>query len=491
MTEKARHPHCSGGDELLLTRRELLAQAGRGIGSVAVASMLGGASLLAGAPGGLPSLPHFRPKARRAIWLFPAGAPSQLDTWDYKPKLRAMFGKDLPPSVRGDQRLTTMTSKQKGFPVAPSLFRFAQHGQSGMWVSELFPHTARIVDRIALVRSLHTEAINHEPATIAVNSGNQLPGRPCLGSWLSYGLGSLNENLPTFVVMTSTYTNKSNVQALSARMWSSGFIPARHSGVSVRGAGDPVLYLSDPDGVDRETRRRMLDGVQALNTQHADAIGDPDTDTRIAQYEMAFRMQASVPELTDVRGEPESVLGLYGDDVRRPGTFAANCLLARRMIERGVRFVQIYHRGWDSHTNLPHQHRLQAQDTDRGTYGLITDLAQRGLLEDTLVIWGGEFGRTVYSQGTLKEDNYGRDHHPRCYSMWMAGGGVKAGTVFGETDDFSYNITKDPVHQRDLHATILNLFGLDHDAFTFRHQGLDQKLVGVEAPAHVVKGLIA
>ncbi|WP_291984892.1 DUF1501 domain-containing protein [Luteitalea sp.] len=491
MTQKARHPHCSGGDEFLLTRRELLAQAGRGIGSVAVASMFGGASLLAGAPGGLPNLPHFRPKARRAIWLFPAGAPSQLDTWDYKPKLRGMFGKELPPSVRGDQRLTTMTAKQKGFPVAPSLFTFSQHGQSGMWVSELFPHTARIVDRIALVKSLHTEAINHEPATIAVNSGNQLPGRPCLGSWLSYGLGSLNENLPTFVVMTSTYTNKSNVQALSARMWGSGFIPARHAGVSVRGAGDPVLYLSDPDGVDRETRRRMLDGVQALNARHADALGDPDTDTRIAQYEMAFRMQASVPELTDVRGEPESVLGLYGDDVRRPGTFAANCLLARRMIERGVRFVQIYHRGWDSHTNLPHQHRLQAQDTDQGTFGLITDLAQRGLLEDTLVIWGGEFGRTVYSQGTLKEDNYGRDHHPRCYSMWMAGGGVKAGTVFGETDDFSYNITKDPVHQRDLHATILNLFGLDHNAFTFRHQGLDQKLVGVEAPAHVVQGLLA
>jgi hypothetical protein len=491
VTAPSRHGNCFGGEDLRLTRRELLAQAGRGIGSVAVASMLGGAGLIAGAPNGLPNLPHFRPKARRAIWLFPAGAPSQLDTWDYKPKLRAMFGKDLPGSVRGDQRLTTMTSRQKAFPIAPSLFNFSRHGQSGMWVSELFPHTARIVDRIALVKSLHTEAINHEPATIAVNSGNQLPGRPCLGSWLSYGLGSLNENLPTFVVMTSTYTNKSNVQALSARMWGSGFIPARHSGISVRGAGDPVLYLSDPDGVDRETRRRMLDGVQALNERHADAIGDPDTETRIAQYEMAFRMQASVPELTDVRGEPESVLGLYGDDVRTPGTFAANCLLARRMIERGVRFVQIYHRGWDSHTNLPHQHRLQAKDTDQGTFGLITDLAQRGLLEDTLVIWGGEFGRTVYSQGTLKEDNYGRDHHPRCYSMWMAGGGVKAGTVFGETDDFSYNITKDPVHQRDLHATILNLFGLDHNAFTFRHQGLDQKLVGVEAPAHVVKGLLA
>ncbi|WP_396626306.1 DUF1501 domain-containing protein [Luteitalea sp.] len=491
MTAPSRHGNCFGGEDHRLTRRELLAQAGRGIGSVAVASMLGGAGLIAGAPNGLPNLPHFRPKARRAIWLFPAGAPSQLDTWDYKPKLRAMFGKDLPGSVRGDQRLTTMTSRQKAFPIAPSLFNFSRHGQSGMWVSELFPHTARIVDRIALVKSLHTEAINHEPATIAVNSGNQLPGRPCLGSWLSYGLGSLNENLPTFVVMTSTYTNKSNVQALSARMWGSGFIPARHSGISVRGAGDPVLYLSDPDGVDRATRRRMLDGVQALNERHADTIGDPDTDTRIAQYEMAFRMQASVPELTDVRGEPESVLGLYGEDVRRPGTFAANCLLARRMIERGVRFVQIYHRGWDSHTNLPHQHRLQAKDTDQGTFGLITDLAQRGLLEDTLVIWGGEFGRTVYSQGTLKEDNYGRDHHPRCYSMWMAGGGVKAGTVFGETDDFSYNITKDPVHQRDLHATILNLFGLDHDAFTFRHQGLDQKLVGVEAPAHVVKGLLA
>jgi hypothetical protein len=474
-----------------MTRRELLAQAGRGIGSVAIASMFGGSRLFAGGTNGLPNLPHFRPRARRAIWLFPAGAPSQLDTWDYKPKLREMFGKELPGSVRGGQRLTTMTAGQKGFPIAPSLFTFAQAGQSGTWVSELFPWTARIVDRLAVVKSLHTEAINHEPATIAVNSGNQLPGRPCLGSWLSYGLGSLNENLPTFVVMTSTYTNKSNVQALSARMWSSGFIPARHAGISVRGAGDPVLYLSDPAGVDRTARRRMLDGVQALNARQSEAVGDPDTETRIAQYEMAFRMQSSVPELTDVSGEPESVLGLYGPDVRTPGTFAANCLLARRMIERGVRFVQIYHRGWDSHTNLPHQHRLQARDTDQGTFGLITDLAQRGLLEDTLVIWGGEFGRTVYSQGTLKADNYGRDHHPRCYSMWLAGAGVKAGTVFGETDDFSYNITKDPVHQRDLHATILNLFGLDHDAFTFRHQGLDQRLVGVEEPAHVVKGLLA
>jgi hypothetical protein len=489
--QKPRSACCSGGDDQTMTRRELLAQAGRGIGSVAIASMLGGSGMFASSANGLPNLPHFRPKARRAIWLFPAGAPSQLDTWDYKPKLRDMFGKELPGSVRGTQRLTGMTARQKGFPVAPSLFSFAQHGQSGTWVSELFPWTAKLVDQITVVKSLHTDAINHEPATIAVNSGNQLPGRPCLGSWLSYGLGSLNQNLPTFVVMTSTYTNKSNVQALSARMWSSGFIPAKHAGISVRGTGDPVLYLSDPAGVDRTARRRMLDGVQALNARQSEAIGDPDTETRIAQYEMAFRMQASVPELTDVSREPESVLGLYGADVRTPGTFAANCLLARRMIERGVRFVQIYHRGWDSHTNLPHQHRLQAKDTDQGTFGLLTDLAQRGLLEDTLVIWGGEFGRTVYSQGTLKEDNYGRDHHPRCYSMWMAGGGVKAGTVFGETDDFSYNITKDPVHQRDLHATILNLFGLDHDAFTFRHQGLDQKLVGVEEPAHVVKGLLA
>jgi hypothetical protein len=482
---------CSGGDDRLMSRRDLLAQAGRGIGAVALASMLGDTSLLAGDAGGMPGLPHFRPRARRAIWLFPAGAPSQIDTWDYKPKLARMFGKELPDSVRRNQRLTTMTSGQKSLPLAPSLFKFTQAGQSGAWVSELFPWTAKIVDQLAIVRSLHTEAINHEPATIAVNTGNQLPGRPCLGSWLSYGLGSLNENLPTFVVMTSTYTNKSNVQALSARMWSSGFLPAKHSGVSVRGAGDPVLYLSDPDGVDRSARRRMLDGVQALNERQAEALRDPETETRIAQYEMAFRMQASVPELTDVSREPESVLRLYGDEVRRPGTFAANCLLARRMIERGVRFVQIYHRGWDSHTNLPHQHRLQAQDTDQGTYGLITDLMQRGLLEDTLVIWGGEFGRTVYSQGKLKEDNYGRDHHPRCYSVWLAGGGVKAGTVYGETDDFSYNITKDPVHQRDLHATILNLFGLNHDAFTFRHQGLDMKLVGVEAPAHVVKGILS
>jgi len=301
----------------------------------------------------------------------------------------------------------------------------------------------------------------------------------------------MNENLPTFVVMTSTYTNKSNVQALSARMWSSGFLPARHSGISVRGAGDPVLYLSDPEGVDRETRRRMLDGVKAMNERQLEELGDPETETRIAQYEMAFRMQASVPELIDVSGEPESVLRLYGDEVRTPGTFAANCLLARRMLERGVRFVQIYHRGWDSHTNLPAQHRMQARDTDQGCYGLLTDLRQRGLLEDTLVIWAGEFGRTVYSQGELKRDNYGRDHHPRCYSVWLAGAGVKAGSVYGRTDDFSYNIVENPVHQRDLHATILNLFGLDHDTFTYRHQGLDQRLVGVEAPAHVVRDILA
>ena len=491
MTRIDRSACCSGGGDTTMGRRDFVARAGRGIGSVALASMLGDPRLFAEGATGLAGLPHFRPKARRAIWLFPAGAPSQIDTWDHKPTLRKMFDQDLPESVRGNQRLTTMTSEQKRFPVAPSVFGFAQHGQSGTWVSDLFPWTAKVVDQLAVVRSLHTEAINHEPATIAVNSGNQLPGRPCLGSWLSYGLGTLNENLPTFVVMTSTYTNKSNVQALSARMWSSGFLPARHSGISVRGAGDPVLYLSDPEGVDRETRRRVLDGVQALNARQADVLGDPETETRIAQYEMAYRMQASVPELTDVSGEPESVLGLYGDEVRTPGTFAANCLLARRMIERGVRFVQIYHRGWDSHTNLPHQHRMQARDTDHGCYGLITDLMQRGLLEDTLVIWAGEFGRTVYSQGELKRDNYGRDHHPRCYSIWLAGAGVKAGTVYGETDDFSYNITKDPVHQRDLHATILKLFGLNHDRFTFRHQGLDQKLVGVEEPAHVVDGLLA
>jgi len=481
---------CSGRADVAMGRRDFLGQSGRGLGALAVTALLGSAELRAAEAGGLPDLPHFRPRARRAIWLFPAGAPSQLDTWDYKPKLREMFDEDLPASIRGEQRLTTMTSDQDRLPVAPSVFEFARHGESGIWVSELFPWTAKVVDHLAVVRSVHTEAINHEPATIAINSGSQLGGRPSLGSWLSYGLGTLNENLPTFVVMTSTYTNKSNVQALSARMWSSGFLPARHSGVAVRATGDPVLYLSDPEGVDRATRRVMLDGVQALNARQAGVLSDPETETRIAQYEMAFRMQASVPELTDVSGEPESVTKLYGDEVHQAGTFAANCLLARRMLERGVRFVQIYHRGWDSHSNLPYQHRLQARDTDQACYGLITDLHQRGLLEDTLVIWGGEFGRTVYSQGELTSDDYGRDHHPRCYSIWLAGAGVKAGTVYGETDDFSYNIVADPVHQRDLQATILNLFGLDHDRFTFRHQGLDYKLVGVEEPAHVVKGIL-
>ena len=467
-----------------LTRRHFLGRSACCLGGAALGT------LLARDLSAQDAVPHFKPKARRAIWLFMAGAPSQLDLWDYKPQLAEMYDKELPDSVRKGQRLTTMTSEQTRFPCAPSVFKFARHGQSGTWVSELLPWTAKLADRIAVVRSLQTEAINHEPATIFVNSGSELGGKPSVGSWLSYGLGTLNDNLPTFVVMTSKYTNKANVQALSARMWSAGFLPSRHAGVAVRGAGDPVLYLPDPPGVDRGARRTMLDGVKALNEELAEAVGDPETQTRIAQYEMAFRMQASVPELTDVSGEPEPVLALYGADVKTPGTFAANCLLARRMMERGVRFVQVYHRGWDSHTDLPKQHPLQCKDVDQACYGLITDLRQRGMLEDTLVVWGGEFGRTVYSQGPLTKATYGRDHHPKCFTWWLAGAGIRPGVVYGETDDFSYNVVKDPVHLRDMHATILNLFGLDHDRYTFKHQGLDHRLTGVEHPAHVVKGIL-
>jgi hypothetical protein len=438
----------------------------------------------------LDGLPHFAPKARRLIYLFMNGAPSQIDLWDYKPKLADMFDADLPDSVRAGQRLTTMTSGQKRFPIAPSIYKFAPHGKCGTLVSELLPHTAQIVDDIAVVRTVYTEAINHDPAATFILTGNQVPGKPSIGSWLSYGLGSEAENLPAFVVMTPRWSAKRDAQALYQRLWGSGFLPSRHQGVALRSAGDPVLFLNNPSGVDPGVRRNMLDGLAKLNQQTFERCGDPEIQTRIAQYEMAFRMQTSIPDLTDISGEPQSVLDLYGPEVTQPGTFAASALLARRLIERGVRVVQLLHREWDHHGDLPRDLPLQCRDVDHACKGLIMDLKQRGMLDDTLVVWGGEFGRTVYCQGELSRANYGRDHHPRCYTMWMAGGGIQGGLVHGETDDFSYNIVKDPVHIRDLNATILHLMGIDHKRLSYSFQGLDQRLTGVE-PAAPVKGILA
>jgi hypothetical protein len=388
------------------------------------------------------------------------------------------------------QRITTMTSGQSRLPVAPSMFKFSQHGQCGTWVSELLPHTAQVVDELAVIKTVHTNAINHDPACTFVMTGSEIPGKASLGSWLSYGLGSENEDLPAFVVLTPNWSSKANAQALFTRMWSSGFLPSRHNGVALRGKGDPVLFLENPNGVDKQARRDMLDALGKLNEKTWNRFGDPETQTRIAQYEMAFRMQTSVPDLTNFSNEPKEILDMYGPDVHKPGTFAASCLLARRLAERNVRVVQILHRGWDQHNNLPAEIKAQCGDVDQACGALIKDLKARGLLEDTLVVWGGEFGRTVYSQGTLTKDNYGRDHHPRCFTMWMAGGGVRPGLVYGETDDFSYNVVRDPVHVNDLNATILQCLGIEHRKFTFRFQGLDQRLTGVEE-AHVVKGILA
>jgi hypothetical protein len=476
------------------TRRQFFAQGARGLGIAALAQLLGEERLLAGpraeATGGLPELPHFAPKAKRAIYLFLLGAPPQMDTFDYKPATEKWFDKDLPDSVRMGQRLTTMTSGLTRFPIAPSVFAFQQRGQTGAWVSELLPHTAKMVDDIAIIRSMHTEAINHEPAITFIQTGQQVAGRPCIGSWIAYGLGSMNRDLPTFVVLNASHTHpKANAQAISAKFWTSGFLSAKYAGVALRSGGDPVLYVNNPDGVPPEIRRRMLDGLEALNRIRHEKVGAPETLTRIEQYEMAFRMQSSVPELTNVTGEPDHTYELYGEDARKPGTFAHSCLLARRLVERDVRFVQVYHRGWDVHSLVPQVLPSQCKDIDQACYGLVQDLKQRGLLDSTLVICGGEFGRTIYCQGKLTPDTYGRDHHPRCFSLWLAGGGVKGGLVHGETDEFSYNIVRDPVHVRDLQATLLHLFGIQHERFTFKHQGLDQKLTGVE-PAHVVKAIV-
>lgn len=483
-----------------LTRRQLFAGAGLSAGSIALSGLLSGSQSAKAVESGknygsqvhpsLPELPHFAPRAKRVIYLHWNGAPSQLDTWDYKPDLKKHFGIDLPESVRNGQRLTTMTSGQAKFPVAPSKFKYTRMGQCGTWVSELLPNIGKHVDKLSLVKTIFTNAINHDPACTFVMTGSEIPGKASLGSWLAYGLGSENQDLPAFVVLTPYWSSKANAQALFTRMWSSGFLPGKYTGVALRGQGDPVLYIQNPDGVNRDDRRRMLDKLNQLNQATYERYADPDTLTRIAQYEMAFRMQSSVPELTDFSNESKETLDLYGPDVHKPGSYAASCLLARRLAERNVRVVQILHRGWDQHNNLPSEIGLQCRDVDQPTGALLQDLERRGLLEDTLVVCGGEFGRTVYSQGALSNENYGRDHHPRNFCMWIAGGGAKGGVSYGETDDFSYNIVKDPVNLNDLNATVLQCLGIDHRRFIFPFQGLDQRLTGVE-PARVVSELLA
>jgi hypothetical protein len=477
--------------ERQLTRRQLLGVGSAGVGLAALATLLrsdGYAAEPATETGGLPGFPNFEPKAKRVIYLFQSGAPSQMDLFDYKPGLKDLRGTELPDSIRRGQRLTGMTSRQTSFPVAPSKFTFAQHGKSGAWVSELMPHTAKVVDELCFIRSMHTEAINHDPAITFFQTGNQLAGRPSIGSWLAYGLGSENHDLPAFVTMISNGTGNSNDQPLYDRLWGSGFLPTQYQGVKFRSVGDPVLYLSNPEGLDKDDRRRFLDDLGALNKLKLEEFGDPEIATRIAQYELAFRMQTSVPELTDVSKEPEHVFEAYGPNSRKPGTFAYNCLLARRLAERGVRFIQLFHRGWDQHAALPKQIVGQCSDVDQPGAALIADLKQRGLLDETLVVWGGEFGRTVYCQGTLTAEDYGRDHHPRCFTVWLAGGGVRGGLTHGETDDYCYNITRDPVHVHDLHATILHTLGIDHTKLTYRFQGRYYRLTDVHG--EVVKPIL-
>ncbi|MDG1070496.1 MAG: DUF1501 domain-containing protein [Akkermansiaceae bacterium] len=455
-----------------LNRRTFLKTSAHGFGA------LGLGSLLAKDDGMLIGT-HHKPKAKRIIYMFQSGAPSQMDLFDPKPDLGERFSEDLPDSIRMGQRITGMTSGQKTLPVAPSIFKFAQHGQSGAWLSELLPHTAKVADDLCIIKSMHTEAINHDPAITFFQTGHQLAGRPSIGSWMSYGLGSSNKDLPTYVVLTSRGTGRPNDQPLYDRLWGSGFISTQHAGVKFRNTGDPVLYLSNPDGVDRPMRRDMLDDLASLNGERHQIVGDPEIEARIAQYEMAFRMQASVPELTDVKGESQEVLDLYGPEVKKPGSYAANCLLARRLAERDVRFIQLFHQGWDHHGGLPKALKGQCSDTDHPTAGLLTDLKQRGMLEDTLLVWGGEFGRTTYCQGKLTRENYGRDHHPKCFSMWMAGAGIKKGITIGKTDDYCYNILEDPIHVHDLNATILHLLGVDHERLTYRFQGRQFRLTDV------------
>ncbi|MBE2284009.1 MAG: DUF1501 domain-containing protein [Prosthecobacter sp.] len=463
----------------LLQRRQFRCGSGLSLGGMALASLMGDAK----------AMTHFAPKAKRVIYLFMHGGPSQLDLFDHKPGLKQLHGQEIPASVVGGQRLTGMTDKQKSKPVTASLFNFAQHGQSGAWVSELLPHTAMIVDELCVIRSMHTEAINHDPAVTYLQTGHQQPGRPSFGAWLSYGLGCESRDLPAFVVMVSRGSAARPADPLYARLWGPGFLPSNHQGVALRSSGDPVLYLSNPSGIDSATRRDELDVIAALNKKQFALHRDPEIATRISQYEMAFRMQSSVPDLTDVGDESAATLDAYGPQARQPGSFAANCLLARRMAERGVRFIQLYHRGWDQHYNLPSDLRLQCGDVDQPVAALIRDLKQRGLLDETLVIWGGEFGRTTYSQGKLEPTNHGRDHHGRCFAMWLAGGGIHPGLQFGETDDFCFNIARDPVHVHDLNATLLHQLGLDHERLTYRFQGRDYRLTDVHGK--VVQGLLA
>ncbi len=483
-------PLCTGPASVAgLSRRDFLNRFGFGLGGMALAHLLNPARSVAapaGASWGVLAEPHFPPKAKRIIYLFMAGGPSQLETFDFKPLLNERNGEDLPESVRMGQRLTGMSGNQSVLPLAGSIYPFRRYGQSGAWVSDLLPHTASIVDELCIVRSLYTEAINHDPAITFLQTGSQLSGRPSMGSWLTYGLGSDNENLPAFVVLI---TPGKVDQPLYSRLWGSGFLPSRYQGVQFRSGGDPVLYLNDPEGMPSGSRRLVLDRLRELHEFQQGRWGDPEIETRIAQYEMAFRMQSSVPEAVDVSGEPERIYDLYGPDARKPGTFARNCLLARRLAERGVKFIQLYHQGWDQHGNLPKGIAVQCRETDQPAAALVRDLKQRGLLEDTLVVWGGEFGRTNYSQGKLTKDDYGRDHHPRCFTVWMAGGGARPGLVFGETCEFGYNIARDPVHVHDFHATLLRLLGIDHERLTYKFQGRHFRLTDVSG--QVIQPLMA
>ena len=481
--------------EFMETRRGFLKKSALGFGSVALASLMGPSSLygndlmdggtknlMGGALGGT----HFPAKAKRVIYLFQSGGPSQLETFDYKPELAKWHGKEIPPSVQGTQRNSGMVSSQSTFPLVKSIYDFKQYGQSGAWVSEIFPYTAQVVDDLCIINSMRTDAINHEPAVMFLQTGSQLSGRPSIGSWLSYGLASDNKNLPNFVVLLS---KGGGAQPLSSAAWGNGFLPSHHQGVQFRSGKDPVLYLNNPHGVHDEDRRRALDYVSQLNNHQYDVWKDPEIQSKINQYEMAYKMQNSVPDAVDTKEEPDYIYKLYGEDAKIPGTYAANCLQARRLVERNVKFIQLYHMGWDQHGGLPGGIKRQAMDTDRATAGLIKDLKQRGLLEDTLVVWGGEFGRTSFSQGRLTADNYGRDHHPGCFTMWMAGAGVKAGMVYGKTDEFSYNVVQDEVHVHDFQATLLHLLGIDHEKLTFKHQGRRFRLTDVHG--HVIKDILS
>ena len=479
--------HSTCHSSLAQSRRDFLARSGYGLGAMALGGLLNADMAEADSPSR--PFPNFAPRAKRVIFLFMSGGPSHLDLLDYKPQIADRFGQDVPDSIFGDQRVTGMVSNQERFPVVPTKYNFHQCGQSGMWLCDLLPHTQRVADDLCLINSMHTEAINHDPAITFMQTGSQLPGRPSMGAWIDYGLGSLNADLPAFVVMNSIASDGTAGQGLLARLWGSGFLPSKHQGVRFRSSGDPVLYLSNPEGITKERRRIMLDGIAEMNQQRFEAIGDPEIETRIAQYEMAFRMQASVPGLMDISGEPAHIFDLYGEASRTPGTFAANCLLARRLIERDVRFVQLYHRDWDHHGGLPRRMPQIAGDIDQPSAALVTDLKRRGLLDDTLVIWGGEFGRTPYAQGNPKPEMYGRDHHGRVFSLWMAGGGVKGGHIHGQSDDFGFNIVENGVHVHDLHATILHLMGIDHERLTYRHQGRQFRLTDVAGK--VVREVIA